>query len=241
MYGRALFANPMKQIHEELLFFIEWKNKFTQAGCQPLLISNLFRTNIIEDYNKLYKHFLRLLPSMRKEVMHRWELLCLSGEPGAFEYATKFCNLTAKTYNRSGKNPLHYATLSGNPHQFNKAFKINIDWQNESLDHYNILHFAILSNNPTQLTTVLTLESESGKLLPRLGHKNRNPLHLAAFTGSLEMIQLCAELVDDIFLKDDLGFNALDYARANKAKQAIKLLSSLGLRSNRNDFWTHIQ
>ncbi|OGT35187.1 MAG: hypothetical protein A3F11_01925 [Gammaproteobacteria bacterium RIFCSPHIGHO2_12_FULL_37_14] len=229
---QSFFANPMKLIHDELLFFIHWKNEFIAAGCNSALIAKVLKTNRIEHYQQLFRIFTRLPPDIRKGMLYQWELFCLSGEKQSFYYAKQFCGLTQTKRNLLGMNALHYAALSGNPEQIYRALELGIIWNSKSFNQCNILHFAILSGELKQIIKVLELEDTQHVKLSRTIEKNRNVFHLAAFTGIIELINFTKDLINNIHEKDDDGLNALDYARASNEINAIEHLAMMGLSSD---------
>lgn len=68
-----------------------------------------------------------------------------------------------------------------------------------------------------------------------LEHTSRSVfMHAAAHAGA-EILQILASSGAQTDTVDDEGFNAMDYAVANKNAEAVKFLENLGLKSNFND------
>lgn len=211
------------------------KNTATDTGVDTDFIDVVVKSGSISNYENLYHVYNNLLPAVRQGITEAWQLLCLSGEPEAFNYAVENLNMTKDTVGKWGDNPLHFSALSGNPAQINKALNLGIMWNSEVHNHANILHFAFLSKSPDQVNKVLELEKEHHEKLPTTFKKDRNVLHLAAISGKIDVLDLALELVKDedrklnLDAKDIYDFNALNYAVKKGNQRVIKKLKELGL------------
>lgn len=214
----------------------EWRLRLIDQGFDDhngALIEAVIKTGAVKDYEKLYRAYNRLLPSLRKDIIHVWEMLCLSGEEGAFDYAVNHLKMNKNTSGKWNKNPLHYAALSGAPAQVDRALALGIPFNSESQCGCNVLHYAILSHSPHQVVNVLKLEKEKNEELNFTASEGRNGLHLAALTGHdgivHEVLNLMSQRKIDVHQPDMYGFNAYNYAVYTGNERVKKRLAALGL------------
>jgi ankyrin repeat protein len=96
-----------------------WQHKLIQVGCSEDLIMKLIQLKVIENYEHLYEVIKKYNGhAVFKEykinnINEIWELLCLSGEPRAIQYAIEKEGLTAETKNKFGETGFHLACRSG--------------------------------------------------------------------------------------------------------------------------------
>lgn len=238
----SLFVKPANKY--------EWINRLketiSETGANADIVDNISlapNNHLIHDFEQLYRNFNNLMPAilsgLRAPITEEWELLCLSGEKDAFEYAVK-CGMDKNTVNASGENPLHLSTLSAVPGQMHRALLLGIPCTSETKEGGSILLAAIASKNPQQLQAVLHVESNNRTKLAHTTKDGRTALHIAAFTGNPLMVEMVLEIAWekgsglDIQSVDTHGYNALNYAIKRGNQNVIRKLEQAGLTPNPN-------
>lgn len=143
---------------------------------------------------------------------------------------TKFLIEQGANVNQSnafGKTPLFYAI------EFQKKDIIELLLNNKA----DVNHKYI--NNNEKLALSANIESNTPYFITfcALEHTSKNVLMHAAAYGNTEILKLLVQKGVKLFEKDDLGFNALDFALAAKKEENAKYLKSLGLKSSENLFY----
>jgi ankyrin repeat protein len=208
------------------------KNAMNEASIDPMLIDELVNAKVITNYETLFHKFIRVAPSICKNMTESWQWFCLSGEEEAFNYAKESLGINNKTVTRQGETPLHYAALSGNTAQLKRALNLGFDLNSRTSDLCHVLHFAILSNEAEQVRCVLNLQKQIEHVFMQLTLDHKTSLHFAAATGKLEIVEMILELVKnkkmamDIHALDDQGFNALNYAIEKGNQGVIRCLKA---------------
>ncbi|MBK1971501.1 ankyrin repeat domain-containing protein [Campylobacter sp. TTU_617] len=129
--------------------------------------------------------------------------------------------------NAFGKTPLFYAI------EFQKKDIIELLLNNKA----DVNHKYI--NNNEKLALSANIESNTPYFITfcALDHTSKNVLMHAAAYANVEILKLLVQKGAKLFEKDDLGFNALDFALAAKKEENAKYLQSLGLKPNENLFY----
>ncbi|MBK1993779.1 ankyrin repeat domain-containing protein, partial [Campylobacter novaezeelandiae] len=143
---------------------------------------------------------------------------------------TKFLIEQGANVNQSnafGKTPLFYAI------EFQKKDIIELLLNNKA----DVNHKYI--NNNEKLALSANIESNTPYFITfcALEHTSKNVLMHAAAYGNTEILKLLVQKGVKLFEKDDLGFNALDFALAAKKEENAKYLKSLGLKPSENLFY----
>jgi ankyrin repeat protein len=130
---------------KELRDMFYWREKLIAAGCPQAFLKPLEQTRAVRDYKNLHRTLAKL---SNFQVNELWELLCLSGEVTALQYAIQHANLTSDTKNASGEKASHFVALSGNVASFQFLIKrFNIKKPSEGVDGMNESHYAAMSGN----------------------------------------------------------------------------------------------
>lgn len=235
---------------------VNWAKRLTEAGCDEKLVEKVFKAKAINNYEPLWQTFRRLPLNFQKKITEPWQLLVLSGESNAFDYAVKNLNMHSDTRSPAGELPLFYAALSNNPEQLDKALELTDKKNKKDLigsyasNGCNVLHYAILSRNPEQYEKVLQLyKDEDLTPIATVHDSKRNALHIAALTGNPDMVDSVLATVDLLGInvkdQDDDLFNALNYAMkaSNDNHRVQDELKKLGLRpeGNHNEFYFDVR
>lgn len=143
---------------------------------------------------------------------------------------TKFLIERGANVNQSnafGKTPLFYAI------EFQEKDIIELLLNNKA----DVNHKYI--NNNEKLALSANIESNTPYFITfcALEHTSKNVLMHAAAYGNTEILKLLVQKGVKLFEKDDLGFNALDFALAAKKEENAKYLKSLGLKPSENLFY----
>lgn len=98
-----------------------WINQLLKAGCNQKVLNELRKLvialkalDVVFNYKLLYQNFISLNKVDKNEIAKMWELVCLSGNIYAIQYAFIHKNVTSESYSQLGLTALHYAVASGN-------------------------------------------------------------------------------------------------------------------------------
>lgn len=99
--------------HETTLHYF-WRDKIIKAGCNQALLKKAMETGTISNYLNIYYTFFRLSSSQVSCIQELWELLCLSGDIKAIDYAIQQEKINETTVNFWNENVLQVVASSGN-------------------------------------------------------------------------------------------------------------------------------
>jgi ankyrin repeat protein len=206
-----------------------WKDKLMTVGVNQNEMQKVIDSNVIQNYKKLYRNLLRFY-KLRSRLL-AWELLCLSGEIIAVEYALNKGQFTRETKGFAGRNALHYATLSGSVEAMKYAISLGIAADSRDNNGANALHYAALSGSVEAMKYAISLGIAADS------HENNgaNVLHNAAQSGSVEAMKYAISLGIAADSRDNNGRNALHDAALSGSVEAMKYAISLGLAADSRD------
>jgi len=106
-----------KTIYAELKESNTWQLKeplglIKTMGVKPKILQEIQDMAAIYSYKNLYEK-LCYIKQWADEIHFSWELILISGELSAINYAIEKELISNKTHNRSGENPLYLASFSG--------------------------------------------------------------------------------------------------------------------------------
>lgn len=129
--------------------------------------------------------------------------------------------------NAFGKTPIFYAI------EFNHLDIIKLLLENKADVNQKYI------NNNEKLALSANIGSNTPYFITfcALEHTSKNVLMHAAAYGDVEILRLLVSKGANINARDDLGFNALDFALAAGKKENADYLKSLGLKANENLFY----
>lgn len=190
------------------LFYQSSWDKLVRVGCKQELVDDVVQTKAISNPEPLYETYRRLPKIFQNTITKPWQLLILSGEVNAFDYAIKEFHIKKDTKSSAGEPPLFYAAMCTNTAQLDKALELiemdnNKDKENQKAylatqanNGCNVLHYAILSRNPAQFANVVKLHLDHKMELSPVANNKRNALHYAALTGNLEMLDAVIDTIE---------------------------------------------
>lgn len=196
--------------YKEGINYIAWKDKLHKAGCPAEILTAAHQTFAIKNYATLYKAFINYFKTTQNKNIELWEILILSGEPAAIEYAICCFNLSKNKRAINGLSIKKLAALSGKKglkyvlERLNVcpsdslvlivAYRNSIIAMDYCLDHLklnlnvcdkrkiNALGYAALGNNPAMMKYLLNKQ-----LKMSVNVAGNNYLHLAAHEGNIEV------------------------------------------------------
>lgn len=216
----AGLSSVSRLFNQEIQSIDNWKVKLIEAGCEQKLLQATINTNAITNYKNLYHAFTLIEVADRKKIVNVWELLCLSGDTTALQYALEKNLMDEKSQNWRGDTPLLLAALSGNPAAIKKASEIpggNPHAQNNQKQ--NAVLMAALSGNPAGLTAACEIP---GINLYLTDYQGRNMMLLSALSGSIAAMEQAYKILPDITATDDYDNTLLHLAALSGKATAIK-------------------
>jgi ankyrin repeat protein len=181
--------------------------------------------NIITDYKTLYATFLRIDRESRKVIEYPWELMCLSGEEKAIEFAVTRYNLIHFNH-QLNYDPLHLVALSGNISAIKKIVTLGFDPTSlASNSDANLLHITSQAGSLPAAQLALSY----GIDIHSVDQNKKNALHYASLAGNINLIRRLIELGLNPNKIDVHENNALHYAISSGNILAVKEILSYGL------------
>jgi ankyrin repeat protein len=183
----ASLSASSKFFQTETKVLFHWRDRLIDSGCNRDLLDSVIQTNKIKNYKNLYHTFLKIPANFRPLVNKPWELLCLSGEKKAINYAINELHITKETTNQVGENPLFLTTLSGQVEAIKLVQnKLGIDPHLKNSEGESLAHYAALSESIPALRYFIHNQ-----------HINKNSVtpdkktltHFAALSGSVKMLK----------------------------------------------------
>ncbi len=201
----SLFHTKTKQLKH-------WRSKLVASGCQKNVLLQVAVTGAIRNYKNLYHAFMKVWYGYRIQMKESWELMCLSGDVSAIQYAVQHEQLTKDTKNKFGDNALLLAALSGSAAQMRFAYEtVGIDAHSENDAGVNALLNAAFSGN----IEAIDFAYRALKLDPANKAKDKaNVYHYAALSGNISALKHVIKIFKNIKLTDtsELGETLLHFA-----------------------------
>ncbi len=171
-----------------------WKQRLIKRGLNLDLLDKAAKTGTISNYRKLYVTLPSVFVNYLQKINTLWELLCLSGETTAVEYAIRHEKINATTMNRANENPLHLAACSGNVEAMNLIVAAipELDPLVLTKDNWNVAHHAAISGNIEAIKRAAEFPGMDLTSLT-LPHKN-NIFHYAVLSRNPEAVLLLRKL-----------------------------------------------
>lgn len=196
-----------------------WKDKLIAAGCNDKTVVEVLDTNIIENYQKLYRTLLKL-PRCFRGVLSRFEFYCLSGE---FVAISKYIIQCGGYTQRSSSDycPVHYVAMSGSVVAMKYIIEVlKLDPTSFDPNGRNVLHYAALSGSVDAMkyaVDVLHIHPDSANKLIA------NTLLFAAQSGSVAAMEYVINVLKhDPKSVNQSGSNALHFAAQSGSIEAMK-------------------
>ncbi len=169
-----------------------WRDRLIAAGLDQKLLEIAAQTGSISNYKNLYHSQLRWVESEEiQPVRQLWELLCVSGEVRAIDYAIQNNVIHANTRNSWGGTPLLLTAYSGSAKAMDRVYQIQgIDPFAKTETGANVAHLAVLSGNIAAIERVAAMKGIDFKLLIN----GFNIFHIAVFSKNPEAVILLRKL-----------------------------------------------
>lgn len=219
--------------YKEGINFISWKKKLHQAGCPKEILAAANKTFAIKNYATLYKAFVKYFDPESTKNIQLWEILILSGERAAIEYAICQFNISKYTRSARGFSALKLAALSGKKGLKFTIERLNITPANKlilivayrdshvAMDYclnnlklnlhtddkrnVNALGYAALGNSVKMMKYLLNKQLKMSSNIV-----GNNCLHLAAYRGNIDVANFAIHVMGiNPFSTNELKENAL--------------------------------
>lgn len=187
----TFFNKQSKHYQGQVMLYHHCKDALVELGCNQNLLKSAAETAAIVNYKRLHTLLSRSSRTYRSRIDQLWELLCLSGEITAVEYAIQHEKINATTVNRWNESPLHLTAYSGNVEAMNLiiAEMPGIDPLAVTTHNWTVLHNAIASGNLEASKRAVQFLGDSNPI----SFKN-NLLHLAVVSENPKIVLFVRKL-----------------------------------------------
>ncbi len=205
---------------------VDYRWKLISAGLDVSLATQIHKTGSIVNYSNLYQTWMRIDSKYRQKYDSLWELLCLSGEEKAIDYAITRKLIDPEKINHWGENALHLVAFSGSVLAMHRMTQIpEFDLLSVTYCKSNLLHMAIQSGRVSMMEWAAQIPT-----LDLLASTNDgfHAGHWAAFTDSIEAIDFVAKIPGlDLTAVTRLGFNILHLAMENGSQITLERIAQI--------------
>lgn len=211
----------------------EYFDQLVKWGCDEAELTKVFSSHAIKNYHVLQQSVSHIIYQHRKKLK-AWELLCMSGDLSALEYAQKHEQLSGVSTGLYDTNALHWAALSGSTEAMDFTIKtLNISPFSTDDEKQNALHYATLGGTVSAITYAI----ETLKIPPHsVDASGLTALHEAARSHSKEAVDYAINILKiPAHTVNQFGLNVLHSAAISGSAEMMALAVAIGVNPHAVD------